>query len=80
MLRLVQILSVLPIHIKAALVSYRSLTLDHIEPACIGENEADRMELGDKSSGQRLSAGGCAGPAGLVRSSPGPVTLLWPRL
>lgn len=65
------ILSVLPIHEKAALVSYMILTLDHIGPACIGENEADGTELGDKSSLQRLSTGGCARQAGLAQSSPG---------
>lgn len=53
------ILSVLPVHEKSALVSYLSLTLDHIGPACTAENEADVMEPGNKSSRQRLSAGGC---------------------
>lgn len=55
-------------HEKPALVSYISLALDPIGPACVGENEADVVEPGNKSSRQRLSTGGCTG-LGLERSA-----------
>ena len=79
------ILSVLPVHKKSPLVSYINLTLDHIGPACIGENEADVMEPGNKPSRQRLSTGGCTRQAVQERRActeqPGVLcTLPWPRL
>lgn len=63
------ILSILPAHEKPALVFYISLILDPTGPVCTGENEADVVEPGDKSSRQHLSTGGCTEYIGLEQST-----------